>query len=103
MRPDRIILGELRGPEAFAFLRATNTGHPGSMTTIHADSPTSAVEQLVMLVLRAVRSSAGTIVQHYVGQSVDILVQLSRIGGRRRVEAVVLSERLGGSSEAKRL
>ena len=36
MRPDRIILGELRGPEAFAFLRAVNTGHPGSMTTIHA-------------------------------------------------------------------
>lgn len=39
MRPDRIILGELRGPEAFAFLRAVKSGHPGSMTTVHADSP----------------------------------------------------------------
>lgn len=52
MRPDRIILGELRGSEAFTYLRAVSTGHPGSMTTIHADSPDRAVEQLAMLVLQ---------------------------------------------------
>lgn len=57
MRPDRIILGELRGPEAFAFLRAVNTGHPGSMTTIHADSSEGAIEQLVLLTLQSVFSS----------------------------------------------
>src|SRR3546814_4119513 len=51
MRPDRIILGELRGPEAFAFLRAIKTGHPGSMTTIPADSVDRAFEQLALLVL----------------------------------------------------
>jgi type IV secretory pathway VirB2 component (pilin) len=53
MRPDRIILGELRGPEAYAFLRAVNTGHPGSMTTVHADSAARAIEQIVLLVLQS--------------------------------------------------
>lgn len=52
MRPDRIILGELRGNEAFAWLRAVNTGHPGSISTIHADLPEGAVEQLALLVLQ---------------------------------------------------
>ncbi|WP_436434902.1 ATPase, T2SS/T4P/T4SS family, partial [Enterococcus faecium] len=42
LRPDRIILGELRGSEAFSFLRAVNSGHPGSITTVHADSPAAA-------------------------------------------------------------
>ena len=90
MRPDRIILGELRGPEAFAFLRAVNTGHPGSMTTIHADSPESAVEQLVMLVLQGGTKLSRHDVRDYVRQSIDLFVQLSRTGGSRRVEAVVL-------------
>ncbi len=92
MRPDRIILGELRGPEALTFLRAVNTGHPGSMTTIHADSPESAVEQLALLVLDGATNLSRADVRHYVGHSVDLFVQLSRIGGRRSVEAVVLSE-----------
>ena len=90
MRPDRIILGELRGPEAFAFLRAVNTGHPGSMTTIHADSPRSAIEQLVMLVLQGATRLSRDDVRHYVRESLDVFVQLSRSGGRRSVEAVVL-------------
>ena len=90
MRPDRIILGELRGDEAFAFLRAVNTGHPGSMTTIHADSPESAVEQLVMLVVQGGTRLGRDDVRHYVRQSVDVFVQLSRTGGKRAVDAVVL-------------
>jgi type IV secretion system protein VirB11 len=94
MRPDRIILGELRGPEAFAFLRAVNTGHPGSMTTIHADSPESAIEQLVMLVLQGGTKLSRDDVRHYVRHSIDLFVQLSRNGGRRTVEAVVLNEPL---------
>ncbi|MCL5460131.1 Flp pilus assembly complex ATPase component TadA, partial [Loigolactobacillus coryniformis] len=53
MRPDRIIMGELRGPEAATFLRAVNSGHPGSITTLHADSPRGAVDQLTLLVLQA--------------------------------------------------
>jgi type IV secretion system protein VirB11 len=94
MRPDRIILGELRGPEAFAFLRAINTGHPGSMTTIHADSPQSAVEQLVMLVLQGGTKIGRDDVRHYVHESIDLFVQLSRTGGRRSVDAIVLTDTL---------
>lgn len=101
MRPDRIILGELRGPEAFAFLRAINTGHPGSMTTIHADSPESAVEQLVMLVLQGGTRLGRDDVRHYVRQSIDFFVQLSRAGGRRTVEAVVSRHALEPAGRAR--
>ena len=93
MRPDRIILGELRGPEALAFLRAVNSGHPGSMTTVHADSPASAVEQLVLLVLQAGTALGRDDVRHYVQQSIDVFVQLSRRSGRRQVEQVLFSNR----------
>ena len=92
MRPDRIILGELRGPEAFAFLRAVSSGHPGSMTTIHADSPESAIEQLTLLVLQGGTKLNRDDVRHYVRQSIDVFVQLGRTAGKRSVEAVVLSE-----------
>jgi len=101
MRPDRIILGELRGPEAFAFLRAVNTGHPGSMTTIHADSPQSAIEQLVMLVLQGGTKLSRDDVRYYVRQSIDLFVQLSRSGGKRTVEAVVLTGALGDPAGAR--
>lgn len=89
MRPDRIILGELRGPEAFAFLRAINSGHPGSMTTIHADSPEAAVEQLVLLVLQAGTALSRSDIRHYVSQTIDLFVQLGRSAGRRVIERIV--------------
>lgn len=91
MRPDRIILGELRGEEAFAFLRAVNTGHPGSMTTVHADSAERAIEQIVLLVLQAGTQLNRDDVRHYVKTTVDVFVQLARIGGERRVTEVVLN------------
>lgn len=94
MRPDRIILGELRGAEAFAFLQAVNSGHPGSMTTIHADSPKGAVEQLVMLVLHGGTRLGRDDVRTYVRQSIDLFVQLSRSAGKRHIEAVVLNDAL---------
>lgn len=100
MRPDRIILGELRGPEAFAFLRAVNTGHPGSMTTIHADSPDGAIEQLVMLVLQGGAKLSRDDVRHYVAHSIDLFVQLARSGGKRSVEAVVLAKAIDGRPTA---
>lgn len=90
MRPDRIILGELRGPEAFTFLRAVNTGHPGSMTTIHADSPERAVEQIALLVLQTGTRLDRDSVLHYVRSTVDVFVQLARIGGRRHVSEIAL-------------
>jgi type IV secretion system protein VirB11 len=92
MRPDRIILGELRGIEAFTFLRAVNTGHPGSMTTIHADTPQRAIEQLALLVLQAGSRLARDDVRHYVRESVDVFVQLERHQGKRRVAQVLVAE-----------
>jgi type IV secretion system protein VirB11 len=92
MRPDRIILGELRGREAYSFLRAVNTGHPGSMTTVHADSPERAVEQIVLLVLQGGSQLSRDDVRHYVSQTIDVFVQLTRSGGRRRVAEVVLRD-----------
>nr|WP_137676515.1 P-type DNA transfer ATPase VirB11 [Parerythrobacter lutipelagi] len=90
MRPDRIILGELRGGEAFTFLRAVNTGHPGSMTTIHADTPQRAIEQLALLVLQAGSRLSRVDVRHYVRESIDIFVQLERREGKRRVSEVLV-------------
>ena len=90
MRPDRIILGELRGEEAYAFLRAVNTGHPGSMTTVHADSAERAIEQIALLVLQTGTRLNRDDVLHYVRSTVDVFVQLARAGGRRHVAEVVL-------------
>ncbi|MEP3050463.1 MAG: P-type DNA transfer ATPase VirB11 [Erythrobacter sp.] len=90
MRPDRIILGELRGVEAFTFLRAINTGHPGSMTTIHADTPQRAIEQLALLVLQAGSKLGRDDVRHYVRESIDVFVQLERQNGKRRISQVLV-------------
>lgn len=92
LRPDRIILGELRGVEALAFLRAINSGHPGSMTTIHADSPESAIEQLVLLVLESGTMLTRDDVRHYVGQTIDVFVQLARVAGERMIQRVALRQ-----------
>lgn len=89
MRPDRIILGELRGPEAYAFLRAINTGHPGSMTTVHADDAESAVEQVALLILQSGTRLSRQDVQDYVRSSIGLYVQLERRGGRRLVSEIV--------------
>lgn len=88
MRPDRIILGELRGEEAVTFLRAVNTGHPGSITTIHADSPHGAYEQIALMALRAGMPLTKTETIDYVRSIMDIAIQVVREGGRRRISAV---------------
>ena len=89
LRPDRIIVGEIRGKEAFSFLRAINTGHPGSISTLHADSPTMAVEQLKLMVMQAGLGMEPDEVRSYITQVVDIIVQLKRgAGGIRFVSEV---------------
>lgn len=90
MRPDRIILGELRGEEAYAFLRAINTGHPGSMTSVHADSAASAVEQIALLVLQRGTRLSRADVTHYIRTTIDVFVHLERVGGKRGVGEVLL-------------
>lgn len=96
MRPDRIIVGELRGAEALTFLRVVNTGHPGSMTTIHADSAERAVQQLAMLVMQAGTLLGQDDITRYARSTIDVFVHLDRSGGRRRVAQVMLNKHLGG-------
>jgi len=88
LRPDRILLGELRGREAFAFLRAVNSGHPGSLTTIHADSPAGALDQIALLALTSGVDLGWDKVQTYVSRVIDVVVQLDRVDGVRRVSEV---------------
>jgi type IV secretion system protein VirB11 len=89
MRPDRIMLGELRGKEAFAFLRAVNSGHPGSLTTVHADSPAGALDQIALLALTSGVDLGWDKVQTYVGKVIDVVVQIERTEGARRVTEVL--------------
>jgi type IV secretion system protein VirB11 len=89
LRPDRILLGELRGREAFAWLRAVNSGHPGSITTVHADSPAGALDQIALLALTSGIDLGWDKVRTYVERVVDVVVQLDRTGGARRLTEVL--------------
>jgi type IV secretion system protein VirB11 len=90
MRPDRILLGELRDASAFFYLRNVNSGHPGSITTVHADSAALAFEQLTLLVKEseAGRGLAREDIQALLRQLVDIVVHLERRDGRFRITEV---------------
>ena len=88
MRPDRIVLGEVRGGEAISFLRAINTGHPGSMSSIHADSPLRAIDQLALLVMQAGTRMGWDDVVGYVRRSIDLVVQLEYRAGQRRIAQI---------------
>lgn len=89
LRPDRILLGELRGKEAFTFLRAVNTGHPGSITTVHADSADAAIEQITMMALLAGLGVDWPTIETYVRQVVDVIVQMRRGPQGRFVSDIV--------------
>lgn len=101
LRPDRILLGELRGREAFAFLRAVNSGHPGSLTTVHADSPAGALDQIALLALTSGVDLGWDKVQTYVSRVIDVVVQLDRTGGARRVSEVLFRPRGADQTRAK--
>lgn len=88
LRPDRILLGELRGQEAYTFLRAVNTGHPGSLTTVHADTPQGALEQIGFMVMQANLGLQHNQVMSYIRSIIDIVIQLKRIGGKRVISEV---------------
>ncbi len=91
MRPDRILLGELRGGEAFTFLRAVNTGHPGSITTVHAASPDGAIDQISMMAQLGGLKVEWAVVQAYARQVIDIVIQMHRVNGRRSVGGVLFA------------
>ncbi len=89
LRPERIIVGELRGSEAFSFLRAINTGHPGSISTLHADTPKMAIEQLKMMVMQAGLGMSPAEITTYIKNVIDIIVQLKRgEKGRRYISEI---------------
>ena len=102
LRPDRIFLGEIRGPEAYSFLRAVNTGHPGSITTVHADSPAGAFEQLALMVMQAGAGLRKDEIISYVKTVLPIVIQQSRIGGWRGTSEIYFSRMAAWKAEKKR-
>jgi pilus assembly protein CpaF len=98
MRPDRIIVGEVRGPETLDMLQAMNTGHEGSLTTIHANSPRDALSRLETLVLTAGVELPHRAIREQIASAFDVLVHISRlVDGSRRVTNI--SEVLGMESD----
>ncbi len=95
LRPDRIVLGELRGAESVSFLRAINTGHPGSFSTIHANSLRGALEQLALMVMQTGIGLSRSDTIAYAAGVIDVIVQLGRDGaGRRTITAIAESAAL---------
>jgi pilus assembly protein CpaF len=89
MRPDRIVVGEVRGEEALDMLQAMNTGHDGSLTTIHANSPRDALYRLDTMVAMANLNIPDKGVRQHIASAVDLIVQVTRLSdGARRVTAV---------------
>jgi pilus assembly protein CpaF len=89
MRPDRIIVGEVRGPETLDMLQAMNTGHEGSLTTIHANSPRDALSRLETLVLTAGVDLPLRAIREQISSAFDLLIQISRlVDGSRRITHV---------------
>jgi len=89
MRPDRIVVGEVRGAEALDMLQAMNTGHDGSLTTIHANTPRDALYRLDTMVAMANLNIPDRAIRQQVASAVDLIVQVSRqADGTRRVTAV---------------
>lgn len=89
LRPDRLVVGELRGPEAISFLRAINTGHPGSFSTIHANNPAAALEQLGLMVMQAGLGLSRPDTLVYARSVIDVVVQLDRSNGRRTITDIL--------------
>lgn len=89
MRPDRIVIGECRGGEALDMLQAMNTGHEGSLTTLHANSPRDALARLEILVLMAGMSLPLAAIREQIASTIDLVVQIGRFqDGSRRITAV---------------
>nr|WP_227002805.1 CpaF family protein [Salicibibacter kimchii] len=89
MRPDRIIVGEVRGPEAFDMLQAMNTGHEGSLTTVHANSPFDAFRRVEGMIIMAGMELPAHVIREYIVGAIDIIIQGERLtDGRRRIVSV---------------
>ena len=102
MRPDRIIVGEVRGGEALDMLQAMNTGHDGGMTTIHANSPRDALSRLETMVLMAGIDLPSRAIREQTASAIDLIVQVKRYeDGVRRVQSI--SELVGMEGDTPQL
>jgi len=89
LRPDRIIIGEVRGEEAFDMLQAMNTGHEGSMTTIHANTPRDALSRLESMVAMGSMNLPERTVRQQIASAINVVVQCSRLSdGTRKVTSI---------------
>lgn len=89
MRPDRIIVGEVRGKEAFDMLQAMNTGHNGSLTTMHANSPVDALNRLETMILMAGMEIPIKALREYIENAIDIVVHIQRLSdGKRKITSI---------------
>ncbi|MPV37019.1 CpaF family protein [Georgenia subflava] len=99
MRPDRIVVGEVRGGETLDMLQAMNTGHDGSLSTVHANSPRDAIARLETLVLMAGMDLPLRAIREQIASAVDVIVQLTRLrDGTRRVTAVTEVQGMEGQT-----
>jgi pilus assembly protein CpaF len=86
MRPDRIVVGEVRGPEALDMLQAMNTGHDGSLTTIHANTPRDSLTRVENMVSMTGINFPSKVLREQIASAIDVVIQLSRHeDGRRRL------------------
>jgi len=84
LRPDRIIIGEVRGPEALDMLKAWNTGHPGGIATVHANSALAALFRIEQLI----QESVVTVSRQLIAESIDLIVFISGRGSGRRISSI---------------
>ncbi len=98
MRPDRIVMGEVRGGECLDMLQAMNTGHDGSLTTIHANTPRDCLTRVETLVAMAGLNLATKALRHYISSAIDVVLQMTRLSdGSRKITS--LSEIVGMEGE----
>ncbi|MBO8165500.1 MAG: CpaF family protein [Brevibacillus sp.] len=104
MRPDRIVVGEVRGEEAFDMLQAMNTGHEGSLTTIHANSPQDAIARLEAMIIMSNPAMTAEVVKPYIAAAVDLVVQTLRLpDGSRKVVSVAEAVSSGNELNLKEI
>ena len=102
-RPDRILVGEVRGAEAFDLLQALNTGHLGSLTTIHANSAEQALTRLVHCILTANVGLPHRSIREAIALAIHLVVHVARVDGQRRVLEIVRVQEYDGRTDTFRL
>jgi pilus assembly protein CpaF len=89
MRPDRIVVGEVRGPEAFDMMQAMNTGHEGSISTVHANSPRDALARIENMILMAGLDLPSRAIREQIASAIHVIIQIARMtDGTRKVTAI---------------